>query len=90
MPIYDELEACAADFSLLREILVSPSGAECVDRIRRALDVAARNVAGIEGMTELDRSNLAKLHRGLLAASRLLSSLQETSVDSWSTPSASE
>ncbi|MCG1054977.1 type III secretion protein [Mycetohabitans sp. B5] len=72
--MYEALEACAADFNNLPQIITDASK---VETIRSALDATARRIAEDTGETEVDRDSLAKLYRGLLAASRIVAQLHE-------------
>ncbi|CBW77117.1 type III secretion protein (plasmid) [Mycetohabitans rhizoxinica] len=72
--MYEALEACAADFNDLPKIITDASK---VKTIRSALDATARRIAEDTGETEVDRDSLAKLYRGLLAASRIVAQLHE-------------
>ncbi|WP_323073935.1 type III secretion protein [Mycetohabitans endofungorum] len=72
--MYEALEACATDFNNLPEVI---NDASKVELIRSALDATARRVSEEVGETEGDRDSLAKLYRGLLAASRIVVQLHE-------------
>jgi hypothetical protein len=74
-PLFAPLEACATDFNDLQKTLADPAGGPRLEAIRTALDATAKNVSEAQGATELDRDNLAKLYRGLLAASRIVGQL---------------
>ncbi|CAB3719438.1 hypothetical protein C8K18_11169 [Paraburkholderia sp. GV068] len=75
--IYAPLEACAADFNDLQKTLADPAGGPRLAAIREALEATAKNVGEAHGATELDRNDLAKLYRGLLAASRIVGQLAD-------------
>lgn len=75
--MYEPLEACAADFNELQKTLADPAGHPRLAAIRSALDATAKNLSEAEGATEIDRNNLAKLYRGMLAASRIVAHLQD-------------
>lgn len=75
--MYEPLEACAADFNELQKTLADPAGNPRLAAIRSALDATAKNLSEAEGATEVDRNNLAKLYRGMLAASRIVAHLQD-------------
>ena len=77
--MYEPLEACAADFNELQKTLADPAGGPRLAAIRSALDATAKNLSEAEGTTEVDRNNLAKLYRGMLAASRIVAHLQDKS-----------
>ncbi|KAG0192564.1 hypothetical protein DFQ28_008686 [Apophysomyces sp. BC1034] len=73
-PLASTLEACAEDFNNLPQAITDTSK---VEMIRSALDATAKRVAEEVGETEVDRDSLAKLYRGLLAASRIVAQLHE-------------
>ncbi|MGN6651043.1 type III secretion protein [Trinickia sp.] len=75
--MYEPFEACATDFKNLKGTLADPAGSVRLAAIREALEASARNISAVAGETEVDRDNLAKLYRGLLAAGRIVSHLQE-------------
>ncbi|AXE96571.1 hypothetical protein J2797_004247 [Paraburkholderia terricola] len=75
--MYAPLEACATDFNDLQKTLADPDGGPRLAAIREALEATAKNVGETNGATELDRNNLAKLYRGLLAASRIVAQLAD-------------
>ena len=75
--MYEPLEACAADFCEFKKTLTEPGNADRLDVIRAALDATAENISATVGATDVERDNLAKLYRGMLAASRIVSELQE-------------
>jgi hypothetical protein len=75
--MYQALEACAVDFNDLSKSLADPAR---VATIRAALDACAKRIGETTGETEIDRSNLGRLYRGMLAASRIVSTLQEKQV----------
>lgn len=75
--MYEPLENCATDFNNLQKTLADPAGGPRLMAIRDALEATARNVSETTGDTEVDRNNLAKLYRGLLAASRIVAQLAE-------------
>jgi hypothetical protein len=75
--MYERLEKCAADFNDLKLTLEQPNGAPRVAAIRAALVASAEEIAATPGANELESNQLAKLYRGLLAASRVLDALQE-------------
>jgi hypothetical protein len=77
MDMYEPLETCAADFNNLQKMLDDPAGGPRLTAIRTALEATAKNISEATGATEVDRNNLAKLYRGLLAASRIVSHLQD-------------
>lgn len=72
--MYEALEACAEDFNNLPKIITDSSK---VGVIRAALDATARRISEETGETEVDRASLAKLCRGLFAASRIVADLHE-------------
>jgi hypothetical protein len=72
--MYEALEACAADFNDLSTTLSDPAR---VARVCAALDACAKQIGEAVGATDIDRDNLAKLYRGMLAAKRIVSQLQE-------------
>ncbi|MGF6971593.1 hypothetical protein QFZ94_000020 [Paraburkholderia sp. JPY465] len=76
--IYAPLEACAADFNDLQKTLADSTGRPRLAAIREALEATAKNVGVAHGATELDRNDLAKLYRGLLAAARIVEQLSDT------------
>lgn len=78
--MYEAFESCVAEFGDLRKTLDDPLQVSSVDKIRSALEATAKDISETAGATELDRSNLAKLHRGMLAASRILLALQGKSA----------
>ncbi|MCF7697523.1 type III secretion protein [Mycetohabitans sp. B2] len=72
--MYEALEACAEDFNNLPQIITDASK---VGTIRLALEATARRISEDIGETEVDRDSLAKLCRGLFAASRIVADLHE-------------
>jgi hypothetical protein len=77
MDMYEAFESCAADFKNLKSTLADPAGSARLAAIRAALEASARNISAATAATEVDRDNLAKLYRGMLAASRIVSHLQD-------------
>jgi hypothetical protein len=75
--MYEPLETCAADFNDLQKTLADPAGGPRLAAIRTALEATAKNLSEAAGATEVDRNNLAKLYRGMLAASRIVAHLQD-------------
>lgn len=75
--LFAPLEACAADFNDLHKTLADPAGGPRLEAIRAALDATAKNIGEAQGATDLERDNLAKLYRGMVAASRIVAQLVE-------------
>lgn len=75
--MYEPFETCAADFKNLKSTLADPSGSARLAAIRSALEQSAQNISATTGASEIDRDNLAKLYRGMLAASRIVSHLED-------------
>jgi hypothetical protein len=75
--MYEQLEKCSADFNELKRTLAQPDGAPRVAAIRAALVASAEEIATTQGANELESNQLAKLYRGLLAATRVIDALQE-------------
>jgi hypothetical protein len=75
--MYEQLEPYGSDFNELAKTLADPAGTARIEAIRHALDATAQRISETQGTNELDRNNLAKLYRGFLAASRVLTQLQE-------------
>lgn len=74
--MYEPLEACAGDFGRLQTIVTDPEAGARLTAIREALDATAQNIGSTTGTTESERDHLAKLYRGMLAASRIVAHLQ--------------
>jgi hypothetical protein len=72
--MYEALDACAVDFNDLPKFITDASR---VATIRSALEATAQRIAEETGETEVDRDNLTKLYRGLLAAGRIVAQLHE-------------
>jgi len=77
MEMYEPFESCATDFRNLKGTLADPAASQRLTAIREALEASAKNISAATGATEIDRDNLAKLYRGMLAASRIVSHLQD-------------
>ncbi len=75
--MYEPFESCATDFKNLKNTLAEPTGGARLTAIREALEASARNISAATGATDVDRDNLSKLYRGMLAASRIVSHLQD-------------
>jgi hypothetical protein len=75
--MYEPFDSCAADFRNLKGMLAAPGGGARLTAIREALEASARNISAATGATEIERDQLAKLYRGMLAASRIVSHLQD-------------
>ncbi|MFM0170847.1 type III secretion protein [Paraburkholderia sediminicola] len=75
--MYEPLEACAADFANIQKLLADPECDARLMEIQGALEATAKNISDATGATELERNNLARLYRGMLAASRVVSQLME-------------
>lgn len=80
--MYEPFDACATDFRNLKGTLADPAAHSRLTAIREALEASARNISASTGATEVDRDNLAKLYRGMLAASRIVSHLQDKQATS--------
>lgn len=75
--MYETLESCAAQFNELRQLLADPDKRDRVDALRAALAATAANIAETPGTNAVERDELAKLYRGMLAAERIIAHLQE-------------
>lgn len=75
--MYETLESCAAQFNELRQLLADPEKRDRVDAIRTALSATASQIAETPGANAIERDELAKLYRGMLAAERIIAHLQE-------------
>lgn len=74
--MYEPLDACAGDFARLPTLIAEPAPGARLTAIREALEATAQNISATTGETEIERDHLAKLYRGMLAASRIVSHLQ--------------
>lgn len=74
--MYEPLDACAGDFARLQALVTEPAASGRLTAIREALDATAQNISATMGETEIERDHLAKLYRGMLAASRIVAHLQ--------------
>jgi len=77
--MYEPIEACATDFNEFQKLLADPAQAstERIEAIRVALVETAENISREAASNEIERNHLAQLYRGMLAASRIVSHLQE-------------
>jgi hypothetical protein len=75
--MYEAIERHAADFNNLQQLLSDRNAEARIATLCRALNESATQVSNEQGGTEIDRSNRAKIYRGLLAASRIVAQLSE-------------
>jgi hypothetical protein len=75
--MYEAIERHAAEFNNLQQLLSDRNADERIATLCRALEESANEVGNAQGGTDIDRSNRAKIYRGLLAASRIVTQLRE-------------
>ncbi|MCU9952155.1 MULTISPECIES: type III secretion protein [Burkholderia] len=75
--MYEPLEPFARDFNEVRTLLDDPAGDGRLRELCIAIEAVAERLGTAPALTDFDRSNLAKLYRGFLATSRVLTGLQE-------------
>ncbi|MCA8243025.1 MULTISPECIES: type III secretion system protein [Burkholderia] len=77
--MYDALLPIAQDLNALDATLSAPDGAQRVARIAAAFDETARRIstATQSAADERERLDLQKLYRGMIAARRIVLTLQE-------------
>ncbi|MBN3807413.1 type III secretion system protein [Paraburkholderia sp. Ac-20336] len=77
--MYDALIPIAQDLSALDATLAAPDGAQRVARIAAAFDETARRIsqATQTAADDGERLDLQKLYRGMVAARRIVLSIQE-------------
>jgi len=75
--MYESIERHAADFNNLQQLLADRGAGARIATLCRALEDSAQEVGNAQGGTDIDRSNRAKIYRGLLAASRIVAQLRE-------------
>jgi|HubBroStandDraft_5_1064220.scaffolds.fasta_scaffold59214_3 hypothetical protein len=75
--MYEAIERQASDFNNLQQLLADRGAETRIDLLCRALEESATQVGNEQGGTEIDRSNRAKIYRGLLAARRIVMQLRE-------------
>lgn len=75
--MYKAIEQHAADFDDLKQLLADRHAEQRIATLCKALEETAKNVGDAQGGTDIDRSNRAKIYRGLLAASRIVMQLRE-------------
>lgn len=79
--MYEAIERHAADFDDLKQLLADRSADQRIATLCSALQESAKSVGNAQGGTDIDRSNRAKIYRGLLAASRIVTQLRERELE---------
>ncbi|MBN3825118.1 type III secretion system protein [Burkholderia sp. Ac-20384] len=77
--MYDALTPLTQDLSTLDVVLDAPDSAQRIARIAAAFDETARRISQATQMASSngERTDLQKLYRGMIAARRIVLSLQE-------------
>ncbi|MGI4985274.1 MAG: type III secretion protein [Janthinobacterium lividum] len=75
--MYEAIERHLSDFNDLQNLVSDPSAGARVNALVGALQTSAQAVGDAQGGTDIDRSNRAKIYRGLLAAGRIVEQLRE-------------
>ncbi|AIO70085.1 hypothetical protein [Burkholderia oklahomensis] len=75
--MYEPLDPFARDFNEVRTLLDDPAGTDRLRELCVAVEAVAERLGAASADSDLDRSNLAKLYRGFLATSRVLTGLQD-------------
>ncbi|AIO68873.1 hypothetical protein [Burkholderia oklahomensis] len=80
--MYEALERAADEYGPLERALAAPDAAARIDAIRQALGETAERVsaATAQAASDYDRDAMQKIYRGLLAAQRIVATLNEANA----------